>query len=45
VRCAAGVDKAYLAAGQFEIDVGGERIPATASLRPLYDSRGERMRG
>ena len=45
VRCAEGVDKAYLAAGQFEIDVGGERIPATASLRPLYDSRGERMRG
>jgi len=45
VRCVDGVDKAYLAAGNFQIDVGGERIPATASLRPLYDPRGERMRG
>lgn len=35
----------YIAAGKFEIDVGGERVPATASLSALYDPKAERMRG
>ncbi len=33
-----------LAAGGFEIDVGGQRIPAVASLRALYDPGGARLR-
>ncbi len=39
------VTKEYIEAGRFEIDVGGERIPATASLSALYDPKAERMRG
>ena len=35
----------YIEAGSFEIDVGGERIPAKASLRAMYDPKAERMRG
>ena len=35
----------YIAAGEFEIDVAGERIPATASLTAMYDPKAERMRG
>ncbi len=35
----------YIDAGRFEIDVAGERIPAKASLRPMYDPHSERMRG
>ncbi len=35
----------YIDAGSFEIDVGGERIPAKASLSAMYDPRAERMRG
>ena len=31
--------------GGWEIEVAGERIPARASLRALYDPRGERARG
>lgn len=31
-------------AGRFEIDVAGRRIPARASLKPLYDPKGERVR-
>jgi len=29
----------------YEIEIAGERIPAIASLRPLYDPRNERIRG
>jgi len=39
------VSKEYIEAGNFEIDVAGERIPATASLTALYDPKAERMRG
>ena len=35
----------YLDAGKFEIDVGGDRVPAEASLSAMYDPRAERMRG
>jgi 4-methylaminobutanoate oxidase (formaldehyde-forming) len=34
----------YIEAGSFEIDVGGEGVPATASLSPMYDPKAERMR-
>ena len=39
-----GVNADYLSAGTFEIDVAGERIPATASLRPFYDPKNERIK-
>ena len=39
-----GVDHDFLDSGAIEIDVGGERIPATASLTALYDPKAERMR-
>ncbi len=44
VKCPDGVTADYLAAGQFEIDVGGDRIPAKASLRAMYDPKGKRTR-
>ena len=31
-------------ASSYEIDVAGTRVPATASLKPLYDPTGERVR-
>jgi 4-methylaminobutanoate oxidase (formaldehyde-forming) len=45
VKCADGVSREYIDSGRFEIEVGGERIPAQASLRALYDPDGARMRG
>ena len=44
VRSRDGVDTDYLASGRWEIDVGGTPVPARASLRALYDPKGERMR-
>jgi 4-methylaminobutanoate oxidase (formaldehyde-forming) len=44
VRCDDGVSADYVMAGGFEIDVAGDRIPARASLRALYDPKGARMR-
>lgn len=40
-----GVPNEYIHNGKFEIEVVGMRYPATASLRPLYDPRGERVQG
>ncbi len=39
-----GVTKDWLEAGRFEIEVAGEPIAATASLRSFYDPRKERVR-
>ena len=39
-----GVSAAWVEAGRFEIDVGGERVPARASLRAMYDPTGARAR-
>ena len=44
VECPDGVTKDWLEAGRFEIEVAGERIAATASLRSFYDPRKERVR-
>jgi glycine cleavage system T protein len=44
VRDAGGVTKDLLAAARFEIEVAGERFLAEASLRPLFDPQGDRMR-
>jgi hypothetical protein len=34
------IDAASVNAGRYEIEVAGERIPATVSLKPFYDSSG-----
>ena len=39
-----GVTRDYIASGGFEIDIAGDRYPARASLRPLYDPQLERVR-
>ena len=39
-----GVTNDYVAAGNFEIEIGGRPIPATASLRSFYDPRSERVK-
>ncbi len=39
------VTQDFLNAGTIEIDVGGTRVPAEASLSAMYDPRAERMRG
>jgi heterotetrameric sarcosine oxidase gamma subunit len=38
------VDAAWIAAGEWSVDVAGTRCPAVASLRPLYDPTNERIR-
>ncbi len=39
-----GVTAEYVRAGTYEIQVAGELIPARASLRPMYDPKGDRVR-
>ncbi len=39
-----GVDADFVNAGAYEIEVAGERVPAKASLRPMYDPKSERMK-
>jgi 4-methylaminobutanoate oxidase (formaldehyde-forming) len=38
------VDAEYLAAGTWEVDIGGRRYPASVSLKPLYDPGMKRVR-
>lgn len=40
-----GEEPEDLLSSRFEIDVAGTRVGATASLRPLFDPSGSRMRG
>ena len=40
----AGVSEELIASGGFEILIGDRRVPARASLRPLYDPTGARAR-
>ncbi len=44
VANAEGVGRDFIESGRYEIEVACERIPATASLRPLYDPRSERVK-
>ena len=37
VRHSDGVDADYVLAGSYELEVAGERVPATPFLKPLYD--------
>jgi 4-methylaminobutanoate oxidase (formaldehyde-forming) len=34
----------YLASGKFEIEVNQVRYPARASLKPMYDPQGDRIK-
>jgi 4-methylaminobutanoate oxidase (formaldehyde-forming) len=43
VPCA-GESPAEILASRFEIEIAGTRVPAEASLRPMYDPRAERVR-
>jgi glycine cleavage system aminomethyltransferase T len=40
----AGITADYVKSGAYEIQVAGVRYPARASLRPMYDPKGERIR-
>ncbi len=44
IKHEAGVTKEYLRSGKFEIEVVGVRFPASASLRPLYDPKNEKVK-
>jgi len=44
VRDPDGVDEACLAAGRFELDIGGDRIPARAGFAAPYDPRALRVK-
>jgi heterotetrameric sarcosine oxidase gamma subunit len=39
-----GVTADYIKSGNYEIRIAGKRYPVKASLRPLYDPKGERIR-
>ncbi len=39
------LDQGWVDAGTWEVDIAATRYPATASLRPLYDPKNERVRG
>jgi 4-methylaminobutanoate oxidase (formaldehyde-forming) len=39
-----GVSVDFVKSGSYEILVAGQRYPAKASLRPMYDPKGERVR-
>ena len=45
VACQNGESAADILSSSFEIDVAGQICAAKASLKPLYDPTGERMRG
>ena len=40
-----GVSRDFVESGCYEIEVAGRRFPARASLKPLYDPQGARLRG
>jgi len=44
VRRAAGVDREYLRAGSYQLEVATERVPCRMHLEPLYDPRMERIK-
>jgi 4-methylaminobutanoate oxidase (formaldehyde-forming) len=44
VACGAGETARHLLASDYAIEVAGESVKAKASLQPLYDPKGERLR-
>jgi 4-methylaminobutanoate oxidase (formaldehyde-forming) len=45
VSCEPSETAADIAGRSYEIEIAGDRFPATASARPMYDPKGERIRG
>ncbi len=45
LRANGGLDDEHLRAGSYELEVRTRRVPATLHLQPLYDPKGERVRG
>ncbi|MGF1591760.1 MAG: FAD-dependent oxidoreductase [Kiloniellaceae bacterium] len=45
VKCEAGETAGDVVGSGYEIEVAGEKVAAEASLRPMYDPKGERVRG
>ena len=45
VACEAGESAAETLGSSYEIEVAGERFAAKVSLRPMYDPKGERVKG
>ena len=44
VECDEVIDRAFVSEGNWEIEIAGERVSATASLSPMYDPRSERIK-
>ena len=44
VKNAGGVDAAFVASGEYQIEVAGEKFAAKASLKPLFDPANEKIR-
>jgi 4-methylaminobutanoate oxidase (formaldehyde-forming) len=44
VRHEGGVDRDWLSAGTYELEVATERVKASLHLESLYDPRAERVR-
>ena len=44
VRNPDGVDPTFVLSGDYQLEIAGERRPATVSLSPFYDPKGERIR-
>lgn len=44
VRNSDGVDPTFVLAGEYQLEIAGERRQATVSLSPFYDPKGERIR-
>ncbi|ULO24963.1 FAD-dependent oxidoreductase [Methylocystis sp. SB2] len=44
VRNSDGVDPTFVLSGEYQLEIAGERRPATVSLSPFYDPKGERIR-
>jgi len=44
VQCEPGADNETVLDGRYEIEVACERVPATASIKPLYDPDNKRIR-
>ena len=45
VRFAEGVNREYLLAGEYSLEVASERVPCQLHLAPLYDAGMERVKG
>ena len=44
IKTANGMAGEELLKGRFEVDIAGQRVPATISLKPFYDPKSERVR-